>query len=274
MVPVTGRVLDAEEKGAARRRILARLIQAWAVAAGAPFFLSGWWRASRASVDDQKLDVERGATAMTFEQTDVFVSGTGGYHTYRIPAVVVTPSGTLLAFCEGRKYSAADDGDIDLLLRRSFDGGKTWEDVQLLCDAGPHTAGNPAPVVDLETGKVVLVFCVNNDSVWVTESGDDGATWSPPREITSLSETARVDLVCDGALPRDPACERAALDSVRSHRRLARDLQRRPRADVEARRISRWGNQRIGGSGDGGRPGLHQLPQYPGERAHPPGVRL
>lgn len=185
MVPVTGRVLDAEEKGTARRRILARLIQAWAVAAGAPFFLSGWWRASRASVDDQKLDVERGATAMTFEQTDVFVSGTGGYHTYRIPAVVVTPSGTLLAFCEGRKYSAADDGDIDLLLRRSFDGGKTWEDVQLLCDAGPHTAGNPAPVVDLETGKVVLVFCVNNDSVWVTESGDDGATWSPPREITS-----------------------------------------------------------------------------------------
>ena len=46
MVPVTGRVLDAEEKGAARRRILARLIQAWAVAAGAPFFLSGWWRAT------------------------------------------------------------------------------------------------------------------------------------------------------------------------------------------------------------------------------------
>src|SRR5690606_11645110 len=76
------------------------------------------------------------------------------------------------------------------------------------------------------------------------------------------------------ALPRDPARERAALDSVRSHRRLARDLQRRPRADVEARRISRWGQQRIGGSGDGGRPGLHQLPQYPGERAHPPGVRL
>src|SRR5690606_8865599 len=39
-------------------------------------------------------------------------------------------------------------------------------------------------------------------------------------------------------------------------------------------RSSRWGHQRIGGSGDGGRPGLHQLPQYPGERAHPPGVRL
>ena len=61
-----------------------------------------------------------------FEQQDLFVSGQGGYHTYRIPALVVSRKGTVLAFCEGRKNSAADHGNIDLLVRRSFDGGKTW----------------------------------------------------------------------------------------------------------------------------------------------------
>ena len=58
--------------------------------------------------------------------TDVFVSGKDGYHTYRIPALLTTPRGTLLAFCEGRKTSRSDHGDIDLVLRRSSDGGKTW----------------------------------------------------------------------------------------------------------------------------------------------------
>jgi sialidase-1 len=57
--------------------------------------------------------------------TDVFNSGTGGYFTYRIPSLLVTPKGALLAFCEGRKSSPSDNGDIDLLMRRSDDGGRT-----------------------------------------------------------------------------------------------------------------------------------------------------
>ncbi len=52
-------------------------------------------------------------------QVDVFVSGTEGYHTFRIPALLVTPDGTLLAICEGRKTSGADHGDVDLVLKRS-----------------------------------------------------------------------------------------------------------------------------------------------------------
>ena len=59
-------------------------------------------------------------------KADVVVSGTGGYHTYRIPVVIVSPKGTVLAFCEGRKTSRSDHGDLDLLLRRSMDNGKTW----------------------------------------------------------------------------------------------------------------------------------------------------
>lgn len=74
--------------------------------------------------------------ARSLLQADVFVSGTGGYHTYRIPAIVLTTKGTLLAFCEGRKTSSSDAGDIDLVLRRSTDGGKTWEKMQLVYEEG------------------------------------------------------------------------------------------------------------------------------------------
>jgi hypothetical protein len=58
------------------------------------------------------------------DEVDVFVSGKDGYHTFRIPAAVVSPRGTLLAFCKGRRHGRGDTGDIDVVLRRSFDGGK------------------------------------------------------------------------------------------------------------------------------------------------------
>ena len=134
-------------------------------------------------------------------ETDVFVSGEGGYHTYRIPSVVVTKEGTLLAFCEGRKTSRSDAGDIDLLLRRSRDGGRTWSDPHVVWDDGPNTCGNPCAVVDRDTGVVWLLLTWNagkvherhiqpgfgEDSrrVFVTHSRDDGATWAVPVEITS-----------------------------------------------------------------------------------------
>src|SRR5207302_1117359 len=76
----------------------------------------------------------RGAEAPRL--VDVFTSGTEGYHTFRIPALLVTPKGTLLAFCEGRKTSRADHGDVTLVLKRSTDGGKTWGPLQLVYDKG------------------------------------------------------------------------------------------------------------------------------------------
>ena len=131
-------------------------------------------------------------------QTEIFRSGEGGYHTYRIPALIVSAKGTLLAFCEGRKDSGADSGNIDLLLRRSFDNGKTWAAVQTVADMGDDTIGNPAPVVDGKTGAIILLMTKNpgkinerqiedsvgDRTVWITRSADDGATWSTPQEIT------------------------------------------------------------------------------------------
>lgn len=137
-------------------------------------------------------------------QTDVFVSGEGGYHTYRIPSVIVSKQGTLLAFCEGRKAGRSDAGDIDLLLRRSSDGGRTWSATQVVWDDGANTCGNPCPVVDRETGVIWMLLTWNSgkihegkiqpgfgeDSrrVFVTHSDDDGETWADPVDITSSAK--------------------------------------------------------------------------------------
>jgi len=133
--------------------------------------------------------------------TDVFVSGADGYHTYRIPALLVTSKGTLLAFCEGRKNSRSDTGDIDLLVKRSADGGRTWSRQQVVWDDGANTCGNPCPVADQATGVVWLPMTWNhgedNESeikrgtgrdtrrVFVTHSEDDGQTWARPQEVTA-----------------------------------------------------------------------------------------
>lgn len=134
-----------------------------------------------------------------FEQQDLFVSGEGGYARYRIPALAVTTQGTLLAFCEARKYTGNDSDQIDLFLRRSFDNGRTFEAVQVVATQEEWVCGNPAPVVDRDTGRIWLPFCKNRSDgdetmicegkaprqVWMTYSDDDGATWVEPWEITN-----------------------------------------------------------------------------------------
>jgi len=128
-----------------------------------------------------------GASAEDLPHVDVFVSGSGGYHTYRIPSLLVTGKGTLLAFCEGRKTDRGDHGDLDLMLRRSTDGGKSWSKQQIVYEEGGDekiTIGNPCPVLDERTGRVWLPFCRDNDDVLITYSDDDGKTWATPRDIT------------------------------------------------------------------------------------------
>ncbi|MFF1375626.1 exo-alpha-sialidase [Streptomyces sp. NPDC058308] len=144
---------------------------------------------------------------MTAETSVPFRAGREGYASYRIPAVVVTTSGTVLAFCEGRVGSQADSGTIDIVLRRSADGGRTWGQLQVVGKNGDDLAGNPAPVV-LDTGRILLVQVRNaaeatedairrgtvpaadGRRVWLQHSDDDGLTWSAPREITGQVKRA------------------------------------------------------------------------------------
>ncbi|QDU56027.1 sialidase family protein [Aeoliella mucimassa] len=136
----------------------------------------------------------------TVHEVDVFVSGQGAYHTYRIPAIVATTEDTLLAFCEGRKEGRGDAGDIDLLCSRSTDQGLTWSEPVVVWNDGSNTCGNPAPVVDQETGVIWLACTWNLGSdhesqimagtsedvrhVYMLKSEDDGLTWSTPKKIS------------------------------------------------------------------------------------------
>ena len=79
----------------------------------------------------------------------VFKSGTEGHKSYRIPAVIRLPDGELLAFAEGRVNGSNDFGDINIVLKRSRDNGKTWGPLSTVVDYEILQAGNPAPVIDL-----------------------------------------------------------------------------------------------------------------------------
>jgi sialidase-1 len=131
----------------------------------------------------------------------VFISGEEGHKSYRIPAMITLPGGDILAFCEGRVNGANDFGDINIVMKRSNDNGKTWGRLQTIVDYESLQAGNPAPVVDLTdrdfpNGRIFLFYNTGNNhegdvrkgkglrEVWYKTSTDGGKTWDEPVNIT------------------------------------------------------------------------------------------
>jgi sialidase-1 len=181
--------MSALNRGAALAAGFAAVIVAGVVAGTSP--------ASAAQAGQQRCDA-----------SVPYTSGTEGYSAFRIPAVVATGSGDLLAFAEGRFAGLGDAGNIDTVVKRSTDGGCTWGPLKVVEDSGANTSGNPAPVVTAG-GRIVLLTTYNAGTateaailrgevaaadsrrVFVQYSDDDGATWSASREITA--DTKRGD---------------------------------------------------------------------------------
>ncbi len=129
---------------------------------------------------------------MGLTHTDVFVAGQDGVHTYRIPAIIVAPSGALLVFCEARKESLNDASPTDMVLKRSLNGGATWLPMQTLVRGqGTEAIMNPVAVADETTGEVLLLSCSTDRAtrgehrrLLLLRSANSGATWSEPADIT------------------------------------------------------------------------------------------
>lgn len=133
--------------------------------------------------------------------TTLWQAGAGGYASYRIPALV-SVGDTLVAFAEGRRDSAADNGSIAIVERRSTDGGCTWTPQQRVAADGGQTVGNPQPMVTAD-GTLVLLTTWQGGAytqaqivagtvpspwgrrVYVQTSADQGLTWTARREITA-----------------------------------------------------------------------------------------
>lgn len=167
-------------------------------------------------------------------KADIWTAAKENYNYYRIPALIQTKKGTLLAFCEARNtkpdfYDAntfpnvpvqsgtsKDTGDIDLVMKRSEDGGATWSEMKVLYNDQHNTCGNPAPVVDQETGRIILFWCwqrypstLKSDlfntisdghtrRVMYSYSDDDGLTWEGPFDITPIAKEADMNWYATG----------------------------------------------------------------------------
>lgn len=142
------------------------------------------------------------------EKIDLFEAGRDGYALYRIPGLVVTAKGTVLAYCEARRTGKSDWDTIDIMLVRSTDGGKTWSPRQKIADVPGPKVKNPVALAQKlanpddvtynnavafadRDGPVHLLFCLDYARCFYIRSADDGLTWSPPVEITAAFELFR-----------------------------------------------------------------------------------
>lgn len=141
---------------------------------------------------------------------DVFSAGDGVYPNYRIPSLLVTEAGSVLALAEGRQ-SMSDHAQNDIVLRRSVDGGMSWGPVVVLHDDGGNSLNDPTALQVREgphAGRVLVMYerypqgchvsCVSSGfgptsvRVFTVHSDDDGLSWSQPVDVTAQVKPSSV----------------------------------------------------------------------------------
>ena len=131
---------------------------------------------------------------MLFETQNLFTRDTNGYSMYRVPGMCVTPGGVVLAHGEARVGRGGDWDANDIVMRRSFDNGKTWDEPRIIVDHNSYGEGplhNCNTIVDHENGIVHVLYCFNYARAFYMQSADDGETFSEPIEITNTFEAFR-----------------------------------------------------------------------------------
>lgn len=115
---------------------------------------------------------------------------------YRIPAIVTAPNGDVIASIDERVPGCGDlkwSKDINIIVRRSSDNGKTWSEIETVVDFPfGQSASDPSMIVDSVTNEIFLFYNfmdLNKEKdvyyLHVVKSADNGKTWSKPTDITS-----------------------------------------------------------------------------------------
>lgn len=146
-----------------------------------------------AAAQEQKDQIAEGL----IEYHDLFnTTMEEGVSCYRIPAIVTAPNGDVIAAIDERVENCADvnaNKDINIVVRRSSDNGKTWSDIETVIDFPfGQSASDPSMIVDKITNEIFLFYnymdLENDNGVYylhVMKSGDNGKTWNKPEDITA-----------------------------------------------------------------------------------------
>lgn len=139
--------------------------------------------------------------------TELFSEGLAGVKEYRIPSLIATPNGTLIAMVDARIDRKGDiPNNVDIAIRRSTDSGETWGEVQIIANYGRPEgyevfwgAADAAMVYDKQTSTLWCLYTMGQGvgirqsqpgldghtcQIHAINSKDDGLTWSEPQDIT------------------------------------------------------------------------------------------